>query len=403
MTTTLLKFGFVMVVVMVGFAMGLHVLLRDLESFGQTFQALFRAMLGETDLFGDFSGSEYDDVASLLLVVYLFIVTIMLLNLLVAILSTSHSQVQDNAGIELKVSKARIVSHYRWVVKCDVLPAPFNLMQLVLSLGYVPFSLCCAAVFRANSHPNERVKAYKCACRAIGRVVFWLVLGPVAVSGGALLWVSSCFPFAQYAWYSQYKEKNKRDLSKGSIALRWVGIFLWCTIAAPICLLVLWLKASGRVFLPCCFDKKKREKVTRSNTTVERMLRKGPRGIGADKLREFLEDPMNDDDVRQDEKDRKTTVEHIKLLRDRLERTTERKLTELRKDLVTELRKDMVSKDELREMLESLRSSSNLETEELRSNTAAAVPAGRRRNTVGTERECFPFVQQVGELDLGEM
>lgn len=60
MTTTLLKFGFVIkVVIMIGFAMALHVLFRDLDSFGQTLLGLFRAMLGETDFFTVVSGSQY--------------------------------------------------------------------------------------------------------------------------------------------------------------------------------------------------------------------------------------------------------------------------------------------------------------------------------------------------------
>ena len=293
MTTTLLKFGFVIVVVMLGFAMALHVLLRDLDSFGETFQALFRAMLGESDFFDVFSGSQYDSVATLLLVVYLFIVTIMLLNLLVAILSTSHSQVQDNAGVELKVSKARIIAHYRWVVDNDLLPAPFNLVQLVLSLGAILVvylwrkltSRCC----RSPSGHRTLGQVYKGVSRAFGRVVFWLVLGAVAVSGGALLWVSSCFPFAQYAWYSQYKEEKKKvgkSLPFGSMALRWGFIFAWCIIGAPIGLLVLWLKASGRVLLPFCFGKRESGKVAcLSRVTVESLLKKGPRGVGADKLR----------------------------------------------------------------------------------------------------------------------
>ncbi|CAM9587374.1 unnamed protein product [Ectocarpus fasciculatus] len=56
------------------------------------------------------------------------------------------------------------------------------------------------------------------------------------------------------------------------------------------------------------------------------MLLKGPGGVGAQKLRDFLDDPMDDKDVRQDEKDRRTTVEHIKLLRNRLENTIKEEL-----------------------------------------------------------------------------
>lgn len=352
MTTTLLKFGFVMVVVMVGFAMALHVLFRDLDRFGQTFLALFRAMLGDTDFFEVVSGSQYDGVATFLLVVYLFIVTIMLLNLLVAILSTSHAQVQDNASTELKVSKARIIAH-RWVVDNDLLPAPFNLLQLTVSLVVV----LLACLWNATSCVRRgglrgligadgffgADGLYLRASGAVGRVVFWLILGPVAVGGGALLWITSSFPFAQYAWYAQYKEeKNKTatiGLSPGSIILRWVLIFLWCIIVAPIYLLWLWITGCGRVLLPCCFNKKTAggsvvQTRVKSPTIESLLLSKPGGGVGADKLREFLEDPMNDDDVRQDEKDRPTMVEHIKLLRNRLETTSAKKIEELQKDAV---------------------------------------------------------------------
>eukprot|EP00752_Nemacystus_decipiens_P005574 g5043.t1 len=171
MTSKILQFGAVMAVVMIGFAMALHVLFRDLDSFGQTFLGLFKAMLGDTELFKDFSGGRYDGVASFLVIVYLFIVTIMLLNLLIAILSTAHAQ---------------------W---------------------------------------------------AIG--TYQMVTGICKLS-----------------------------------------------------------KTSG---------------AGKEELIVESILRKDPRAVGADRLREFLENPMNDYDVRQDEKEKKPTVEHVKLLRDRLE------------------------------------------------------------------------------------
>eukprot|EP00752_Nemacystus_decipiens_P009083 g8110.t1 len=172
MTSKILQFGAVMAVVMIGFAMALHALFRDLDSFGQTFLGLFKAMLGDTAFFDEFSGGRYDDVASFLVILYLFIVTIMLLNLLIAILSTAHSQ---------------------WVMG---------------------------------------------TCRMV---------------------IGICMP-------DKTSDGDREEL------------------------------------------------------IVESILRKGSRGVGADKLREFVENTMEDDDVRQDEKEKKSTVEHVKLLRDRLER-----------------------------------------------------------------------------------
>lgn len=359
MTATLLKFGFILVVIMIGFAMALHVLFRDRDGFGETVLGLFNAMLGDTDLFDEFSGERYDGVATVLLVVYLFIVTIMLLNLLIAILSTSHAQVQDNVEREFKVSKARIVEHYRVVVENDLLPAPFNVVSLISdlvklttvlleSVGCLP---CCTKIasrccFLWISESPE--KSWHRARSAYGRLVFCVVLGTVAVVGGALLWVLSSVPYAQYAWYTHYKEDKATGKTEplGFPRRAWqcFRVFLWCMLGAPFCLVVLWVAAFVRVlwvFLRCWvllpryfeFEYSKSTAPPTTIRTIGSMLRTGPGGVGADKLRGFLEDPMDDKDVRQDEKDRRTTVEHMKLLRNRLEATTKKELNELRSDV----------------------------------------------------------------------
>lgn len=67
-------------------------------------------MLGETDFFDEFSGSKHDGVATVLLAAYLVILTIMMLNLLVAVLSTAHTKVEQNADQEYKVSRSGVLN-----------------------------------------------------------------------------------------------------------------------------------------------------------------------------------------------------------------------------------------------------------------------------------------------------
>ncbi|CAN0035863.1 unnamed protein product, partial [Hapterophycus canaliculatus] len=387
MTSTLLQFGAVILVVMIGFAMALHVLFNDSESFGQTLLGLFKAMLGDADFFDEFSGGRYDRVATILVVVYLFIVTIMLLNLLIAILSTSHAQVQGNAGGALKVSKARIVHQYQTAVADHLLPAPFNLVQLFLSLCGFVFALPYSFIEAKRECPSsadgrvfwrkvcERARqAGNKAREAFGRLVFWFVLGPAAVAGGAILWFFSGLSYSQYMWHTYVKfgvkyifDEDKSTSSSGRIlqgllialaylvrclliVLAWTVIFLWCILGAPCLLLLGWLIAPGLVWYSgglkpyaASTTKSKASTVTDGggggatgspkHPTIESMLREGSGGVGAEKLLTFLQDPMDDDDVRQDEKDIKTTVEHIKLLRNRLESTIEDKLYQLRNRL----------------------------------------------------------------------
>lgn len=47
MTAELVKFGVVIIVVMLGFAMSFHALFSDVDTFGKTCLTLFKAMLGE--------------------------------------------------------------------------------------------------------------------------------------------------------------------------------------------------------------------------------------------------------------------------------------------------------------------------------------------------------------------
>lgn len=60
-------------------------------------------MLGETHFFQDVSGDVFDTISTVLLVAYLIILTVMMLNLLVAVLNTAHTKVDKNPDREYKV------------------------------------------------------------------------------------------------------------------------------------------------------------------------------------------------------------------------------------------------------------------------------------------------------------
>lgn len=243
MTMELFKFGVVMIVVMLGFVMAFFTLFMDDDTFGQTFLSLFKAMLGEVGLFDEFGEHIRGRMATALLTMYFVIMNIMLLNLLIAVLSTSHSKVEENADLEYKVSKARMIQHYEMMVDKDMLSAPFCLLQIGLSytLG-------------------------KDATQAFGQAVFWLVLGPVAVVVGVLLWILSAF-------YTPYTRFFFFRFSCGTIAflaLRWLLIVLWCGLVAPLCLIVIWLWAPLRPALICLNGFCPRKRVDQESNEVAR-------------------------------------------------------------------------------------------------------------------------------------
>lgn len=108
MLSHLARFSVFIVVLITSFALTFNVLLGGCESGNEAYTTLadahltmFKAMLGDFD-FEDIMGSNdcsypylTDIAAKILLVLYLVIVTILLMNLLIAILSTVHAEVRN--------------------------------------------------------------------------------------------------------------------------------------------------------------------------------------------------------------------------------------------------------------------------------------------------------------------
>lgn len=345
-----------MAVVVFGFSISFHALFRSSNSFGETLLSLFKAMLGEVGFFDEFSGGRDDVAATILLVVYLVIMTVILLNLLVAILSTSHAEVQENADREFRISKARMIQRYRLVVDKHIPPAPFNVPQELL-----------VAILKLIDLPSSAIKLVaNYFFEAVGRVVCWLVLGSTAVLVGTILWIASGV-YHTFAWgratksmgiaelqTAEHHHSNRVERLNEEVLPRALKFFtqcaaiVWCLLGASLYLLILWLRLRlvFRVFLRAIQCLKSMHTAstspeeppppasTESGSTgikepsyIEGMLKAPAGGVGADKLRTYLANPMIDAEVREDERSRGATVEHLKLLRNRIETTLSRAAT----------------------------------------------------------------------------
>ena len=394
MAIVLLQFVVILLVVILGFAMALYPLLRDADTFtfGDILLLLFKTLLGDVEAFeefGDSARNRYSSIGNVLLVLYLVVMTIMLLNLLIAVLSTAHAKVEMNSDKELEVSKVRVVEHYRLIVALDVLPAPFNLVQFILNL---PFNLM--------RQSGERMKIRRKIDRTVGQVSFWLVLSPIAVTFGTILWVASSvntlfvpatelvsrvpsastlkeslsggassnkgFATILFRLYSllfpgrESLQSAERLVKSKAIRLR-IGVGGFCAMGAPLCLLFLWLRepclqmfqvithlayliggsSSSRPSggdnveadvqsastLEATGDAPQLSRPDNADAKVHSLLESA--GVKASVLQKYTEDPLIDPEVRPGEVELSTTVEHLKLLRNLLEK----KVDDLGKDL----------------------------------------------------------------------
>ena len=317
----LAKFAALGWVVMLGFAMSFRALSNQGESFGETCLYLFKGMLGDVGFFDEFSGGgDHDAVATALFCVFLVVMAVMFLNLLIAVLGTSHSKVERKVDQEFKVSKALLIDRYRLVVDEHLLPPPFNLLQVAFAA--VSFVLSGRGKWRRTV--NLRAK------QAVGRLAFWLVLGPFAVVAGTLLWTVSAV-YAPFAWHRHYrgicKDAGAELLSGSALVLRYVVILTWCLVGAPTLLSAFWLTAPlkwlGRE--PCGWLWERRyalpvKRRLKPMTASEMLLTRPGVGLVTRDIQAHREDPMGEAEVREDEKTKNATMEHLKLLRNHIDK-----------------------------------------------------------------------------------
>ncbi|CAM9436038.1 unnamed protein product [Discosporangium mesarthrocarpum] len=239
----LVNFGVLMVVVMQGFAaafLGLFPSLELFTSFDNALLTLFRAMLGDFD-FDEFSDlpNAQQNVGIALMVVYLVVMAVTLINLLIAVIVTEHRKVHDDIEREFWLSYATMILNYESVIEHHFLPAPFNIIQGALASAIVLVRYCCCGF---QDQRKKDMKEFRCGVdERVGKFVFWLFMGPVAVMGSALLWVVS-LPKVVFVVLSMWVTKSSRfwytNKAKVEFSIR---APLLCLGGAPLYLSAKWL------------------------------------------------------------------------------------------------------------------------------------------------------------------
>lgn len=323
----IVHFGVVMGVIMLGFTVGFLALLDgNLLTFGEVWLFAFKAMLGEVGAFDDASErAAYSNVVTILLVLYLIVMAVMLLNLLIAVLSTEHAKIDDRSDREFNVSKVRMIKLYRRVVDNDVMPAPFNLVQLAV---IVPLNL----VDRLCNRPRHRTFR-----RKVGVTIFWFVTGPILIFLGWTLWVVSVPHSMVLAW----KGTNYGVKSLVRRVFCCCAVFPFHCLCTPIVLCVFWIASPivgllggernklwvfgyffrfGIADFTASLDNFSIEDIS-ARVSVREIIKQAKGKLNVREIWEYLEDPTTPSSpaMRRDEQTRPSTVEHIRLLRNHLE------------------------------------------------------------------------------------
>ena len=167
--------------------------------------------------------------------------------------------------------------------------------------------------------------------RFMGSFVFWAISSPVAIVLGSLLWFISTPTTVINKW--DLKISFWKNLY-GS-----VGVVFESLIFVPLALVWLWalgvingarqivdLAQGNLLGIQTSFSFFS-DTHRRHHSVGEILIMTG--GLGVYQLSTCLEDPMSDPEVRRDEENERTTVKHIKLLRNRLEKTNADRLADI--------------------------------------------------------------------------
>lgn len=334
MTRELVRFGIVMLIILLGFAMSLHALFwgsSEDYTYRDAFLDLFRAMLGDLQLLETISENNngQEDVATTLVVVYLVIMTIIMLNLLIAVLSTAHAKVHGNIDMEYRVSSARLMGHYVWAAKQHILPAPFNLViGAVWCVSYCLRQLC-------------GWDTYDEVCNFTTKLINLVFFCPVVFAVGSLAWLVL---LPRHLW-----DKCTSSCGDRGCKARVRKIMLHFTRDGPLFLGYLWVTRVIELLCPIryatyvktkagCLQSTKNSTNTRENgdqgaeganratdknqetvITLAEMLGDSCDGVGIENIQDYVENPFKDLKVQRGDSKGEATVEHMKRLGSYLE------------------------------------------------------------------------------------
>lgn len=154
MLTDVINFALLMSLFVVGFSVSFYYLLSErsedvgndnYSSVGNATLTMFRAMVGDFD-YGDFEGLDRDTriFCQVLMSVYISISAVILLNMLIAMMSETYGDVQDQSILQYQYGRATVIKYFD--DDDNELPPPLNIfvwsVYIVVRFFEIVFGLC---------------------------------------------------------------------------------------------------------------------------------------------------------------------------------------------------------------------------------------------------------------------
>lgn len=133
MMTDTIRFLFLYLIIMAGFAVVMYAIVPDSSNFNTFFTSfiyLFEAAMQQFD-FGWLEGCANRTTGIILLAVYVVISSVVLINMLIAILAETYSEMSELSKEKSAVSRANFIQEYQGH---DDLPIPLNCVKFLFSL-----------------------------------------------------------------------------------------------------------------------------------------------------------------------------------------------------------------------------------------------------------------------------
>ncbi|CAM9439983.1 unnamed protein product [Pylaiella littoralis] len=203
------------------------------RTFGVSCGTVTRAGLG--DVYVPDDDLPYGEALQAFLYLFAAAGALGLVSILVAVLANTKAAGPDEMEKRFQLTRARVIIRAAEASRGDTLPPPFNLAQGALTL-LVSATQCCRRT-------PERRKRVSRACSRLGRFVFWLVMGSLALISAVLLYFASL----PWFWWISLKRVVETPGETPGTLLAVARTTVWCFFGVPVRLFVSWILAATQV------------------------------------------------------------------------------------------------------------------------------------------------------------